>query len=138
MMTAFLGRPVSLVAEVDNTQAIPAVACGNSKKLRHIARTQRVSIGFLHDLVAGGFEVRVEYCRSDHQKADMFTKSLPIHSFVGARSMVGVEPEEIVARALRVAGHGAVPHDGWRGDVGCVPGVGTRATRPMGTILVGK
>lgn len=104
MMSAFLGR---LVAEVDNTQTIAAVDGGHSKKLRHIARTQRVSIGFLHDLVSGDFGVRVEYCRSDEQKADLFTKGLLVHSFVNARSMIGVEPELIVDKALQSVGRRA-------------------------------
>lgn len=87
------------MAEVDNTQAIAAVARGHSKKLRHVARTQRVSIVFLHD-VQGGFGVRVEYVRSEDQRADVFTKSLPVATFLRARSMVGVESAEDVDRML--------------------------------------
>lgn len=105
MMSAFLARSVHLVAEVENTQAIAAVARGHSKKLRHLARSQRVNIGFLHDLVSGDFGVRVEYCRSDQQKAYMFTMSLLVHTFLADRSMIGVEPEEVAERALRRAGH---------------------------------
>lgn len=103
MMSAFLGRSVHLVAEVDNSQAILAVARGHSKKLRHLART--LIIGFLHDPVNVDFGVRVEYFRSNQQKADMFTNTLPIHTFIGARSMVGIEPEQVAERILRLAGH---------------------------------
>lgn len=90
MLSEFLGRDVVLECMVDNTQALAAVKRGYSKKLKFLMRTQRVSIGFLHDISQPGFDVSMHYCKTSEQKADVFTKALSAPTFFLPRSMVGV------------------------------------------------
>lgn len=97
-MSEFLGRDVELVDEVDNTQAIAAVEGGYSQKLKHITRTHRVNIGFLHDLFCEGDNAEVEYCPSSEQEADIFTKCLGAVHFAAARAMIGVGPDDDFGR----------------------------------------
>lgn len=100
----FLGKPIEMLAEVDNTQAIAAVGRGYSKKLRHIDRMQRVSIGFLHALVSGHFRVSVEHCPTTEQKADLLTKSLPAGTFMAIRDMIRIVSGDVAKASFRGAG----------------------------------
>ena len=44
-----LGRPVRLRCLEDNTQCIQAADTGYSAALRHLPRTERISLGVVHD-----------------------------------------------------------------------------------------
>ena len=63
-----------------------AVKKGYSKRLRHWARTQRVSVGFIDELI----EDAVTVVLSAEQKADIFTKALLAAPFSKARDAVNV------------------------------------------------
>ena len=51
-MDELLGQRVTLNLKVDNTQAVAAIKKAYSKRLRHLQRTHRVSIGVLHELAS--------------------------------------------------------------------------------------
>ena len=90
-MDEFLGRRVQLNLEVDNTQAIAAIRKGYSKRLRHLARTHRVSIGVLNELACHpDMMVAVTHVTTDLQKADIMTKALTPAAFAKACKLVGI------------------------------------------------
>ena len=86
-----LGIIIPIVCKIDHTQAIAAIGNGYSKKLRHLTRTHRVSIGTLHE-IAGDPKVKmtVEYAKSAEHKGDSFTKELDVSAFREARARIGM------------------------------------------------
>ena len=80
---------------VDNTQAISAVKKGYSKKLRSLSRTQRVSIGVIHELVEDDdMMITVQHCPTAEMKGDLVTKALLTPAFLTQRFAIGVVPED--------------------------------------------
>ena len=86
-----------MVVREDNSAAILAIKKGYSPSLRHLPRTQRVSVGFLHecfyeqenhDCSHGALEL-VYHETSDH-KADIFTKDMPPKAFREKLLLMGV------------------------------------------------
>jgi hypothetical protein len=95
LLECFLGIRVPIRCLVDNDQAIAAVKRGYSKRLRHLARTQRVAIGVLHECTNDfSMCVSIEHCPSSLQKGDMFTKALHPAPFVAARDSLGLFARE--------------------------------------------
>ena len=69
---------------------------GYSKKLKHLARTHRVSIGVLHELLEDpDAEMTVDYCETSSMLADSFTKALPPASYIAAKTAMGMRPLQI-------------------------------------------
>lgn len=63
MLEAMLSAPVRLTCNDDNTQALAAVERGYSKKLRHVAKTHRINVGFLHECASDpGRAISFGYC----------------------------------------------------------------------------
>ena len=96
-----LGRPVKMVVQEDNTQAITAVRKGYSPNMRHLARTQRVALGALHEVFfpeedaedddgESSGECALQHCETCRHKGDSFTKALPGPQFAAARRMLGM------------------------------------------------
>jgi hypothetical protein len=86
-----LGTKLWLMCKVDNTQALAAAKKGYSKKLRHLGRTQRVSLGFLNELIEDSdLKVSMDYASTTEQKADIFTKSMQPAAFVKARGLISM------------------------------------------------
>ena len=73
-----LGRQIKLLCLEDNTQCIAACNSGYSKALAHLARTERIAHGVLHEVfvehISGPAEMRHE--PTETHKGDMFTKRL--------------------------------------------------------------
>ena len=69
-----LGRSVGLRVMEDNQAMILVVRKGYSPKLRHITRTHKVNLSGLSEVFRDD-SATVEYCQTDKQAADMFTKS---------------------------------------------------------------
>ena len=77
-----LGRPVGLLCLEDNTQCIAAVKKGYSPALRHLARTERITLGVAHEQFFGdNSNFVLEYQESSKHKGDSFTKKLVPHLF---------------------------------------------------------
>ena len=94
LLETFLGKRLQVRCLVDNTQAIAAVKRGYSKKLRHLPRTQRVTVGVLHECCEDPeMCVSVEHCPTKDMKADIFTKALNPAMYVNARDMINVLPK---------------------------------------------
>ena len=112
-----LGRPVVFRCLEDNTTCIGAVEKGYSPAMRYLPRTQRTSLGFLHEVFCEMDSSEVgpailQYASSKKHKGDFFTKdslsaeefqnaliSLRIHkSFEdflrGERKNMGIKPQK--------------------------------------------
>ena len=88
LLEVLIGKRLRIKCRVDNTQAIAAAKKGYSKRLRHLSRTQRVSIGVLNDMVEDpDMCVDVDYVPTMEQKGDIFTKALLPAAFIRARAM---------------------------------------------------
>ena len=86
-----LGVTIPIKCMIDNTQAISAIKSGYSKKLRHLARTHRVSIGTLHEILSDPrVNLDVEYAPSAEHRGDFFTKELGAAVFQAARERLGM------------------------------------------------
>ena len=69
-----LGRALTIVFHEDNQAMIQIMKSGKSDKLRHVGRTHRVSIHWLHERFQEP-HYKLEYCESADQAADVFTKA---------------------------------------------------------------
>ena len=69
-----LGRKVELDFQEDNAAAITIMKAGRSPALRHLARTHRVNLAWLKEIVDSG-QMKLTYCKTDQMAADIFTKA---------------------------------------------------------------
>ena len=106
LIQAVLRRAVPLVVKEDNTACIQAVRKGYSPTLRHLKRTQRISLGELHEAFeeqgaddGSSGSVTLEHAETKTHKGDVFTKYMSPAAFREAVARLGVMP-----RCARVAG----------------------------------
>ena len=104
-----LRRVVPLVVKEDNSACIQAVRKGYSPTLRHLKRTQRISLGELHEAfeergaeATGDGPVTLEHAETKTHKGDVFTKYMSPASYKDAVARLGV-----ATRQARVAGAAA-------------------------------
>eukprot|EP00971_Amphidinium_carterae_P340283 6478544-Amphidinium_carterae.1 len=91
LVEAIVGSGVRMVCREDNTQAISAIQRGYSKKLRHLPRIHRISIGALNEMLCGSQRVGdLEYHETSSHRADVFTKPLERVKFQRACSLLGL------------------------------------------------
>ena len=84
-----LGKRLDINMNIDNSQALIAIEKGYSKKLRHLARTQRVCIGLLNELLHDPeMQFSASHCPTAEMKGDLFTKSLNTQKFENALTMI--------------------------------------------------
>eukprot|EP00971_Amphidinium_carterae_P336445 6472816-Amphidinium_carterae.3 len=77
LLCAIMGREIRMTCYEDNEQTISAVRRGYSKKLRHLPRVHKISVGTLHELLSGDSPIgELKYHPTATHKADMFTKCL--------------------------------------------------------------
>ena len=87
-----LGRKIDLRVMEDNAGTIAVIEKGYSPALRHLLKTQKVSIDLIHrcldpeELDLG----TMEKCDTDEQTADIFTKALPVHKWAHALEMLNI------------------------------------------------
>ncbi len=94
LLEAILRKRVPVEMICDNTQALAAIEKGYSKKLRALSRSQRVSIGVLHEVFRDPtMKISATYAASRDQLADIFTKALLPADFAAQRSAIGVIPD---------------------------------------------
>ena len=82
LMEVFLGNRLFIRNLVDNTQAPAACDKGYSKRLRYLARTHRVALGVMHDLLHDPEQcITSSYVQSASQKIGYLHESAPTSSF---------------------------------------------------------
>ena len=84
------GKQFTLVIKEDNEATIKIVQKGYSSKLRSLARTHRVNLGAIHDIVTSD-DVRLEHVATAEQAADVFTKALDPQKWGNAMQLLGMK-----------------------------------------------
>ena len=98
LMEKLLRRPVDALILEDNNAAITAVNKGYSPNMRHLPRTQKTSIGLLHEIIVEEDITcdsigKIELMKVDTKvhKGDMFTKELEVRDFAAAVDLLGMK-----------------------------------------------
>jgi hypothetical protein len=75
-LTALFKRNVIMQYFQDNETAAHCIRTGRTNALRHVGRTHRISISWLHEQTQGKDKTMIlNNCKSEDMKADIFTKS---------------------------------------------------------------
>ncbi|CAE7293066.1 GIP [Symbiodinium sp. CCMP2592] len=93
-----LDYPIRLIIHEDNQATILVAKKGYSPKLRHIARTHKVNLGSISEVIDED-DVDIEYVDTNLQAADIFTKALPPQKWDNALKLLGMRqnlPEILV------------------------------------------
>ena len=69
-----LGRTLDLVLCEDNQLAARVIETGRNRTMRHIGRTHKADLAFLHERFARG-DIKIEITPALRQSADIFTKA---------------------------------------------------------------
>ncbi|CAE8592117.1 unnamed protein product [Polarella glacialis] len=84
------GRKVKLFFEEDNNMAISTIKAGYSNTMRHLGRTHRVSLRWMHE-VSLDEQCEIRRCDTLLQAADIFTKGFTCREkLVAALIMIGI------------------------------------------------
>ena len=115
LLKVLLKREVEAEVFEDNSACMTSVHKGYSPSMRYIGRTQRVSLGFLHDtcdvesqkagsdsarrlstdpLYSGAKPVALKKVGTDTQKADLFTKDLDKVRFNQLAELIGMRRQK--------------------------------------------
>ena len=98
LWSCLLGRPLVARVHEDNQAAIAVAKSGFSIALRHLAKHQRLNLGFLHDCFSQPERCMVlEHIDSENQKADILTKALQRHAFDACLRMIGICKQTAIA-----------------------------------------
>ena len=84
-----LCRPVRLRCSEDNTQCLQAAGTG-SAALRHLPRTERISVGVVHETFSDKDRHELVYQETSSHKGDMFTKRLDPSAFERALTLINL------------------------------------------------
>jgi hypothetical protein len=85
-----LGRSVKVRFLEDNSAAIRVIETGRNPSMRHMGRTHRVDLAFLHECLNIG-HFSIEYCDTKRMAADVFTKAFRnSQKWEHATSLVGL------------------------------------------------
>ena len=85
----------------DNTATMQIIKTGRNPALRHIKRTQKVSVSWLHDVFDHVLseQLKLTYCPSKEQNADIFTKAFSdAAAWTHACSLLGIHLPPELAR----------------------------------------
>lgn len=90
-----LNIPINAIMKEDNAAALISANKGYSPAMRGLKRTQRVSIGYIHDVISakpepGHGTLVVEKAPTATHRGDMFTKALDPGKYASALKMIGV------------------------------------------------
>ena len=91
LLETILGRQVELVCYQDNSAVIQIVAAGYSPKLRHLNKTFRINIGSIHEVFKENDDCLLLYIKTAMQRADPFTKPLPVAKWPEALQQLNVQ-----------------------------------------------
>ena len=106
-----LGRPIRLRCLEDNTQCLQAAETGYSGVLRHLPRTQRISVGVVHETFSEKSDQHeLIYQGTSSHKGDMFTKRLDPNAFERVLTLINlVRPDGSKYKADWAATSRALP-----------------------------
>jgi hypothetical protein len=95
LLQSLLGRPVDMIVHEDNQPCIAIIKKGYSPSLRCLVRTQRCSLGVVHETfhepAPEGFgKSTLIYTKSELHKGDLLTKYLDKPGFEKALGLIRV------------------------------------------------
>ena len=102
-LSLVLGRPMVLRVMEDNTTCIGSVEKGYSPAMRYLPRTQRTSLGFLHEVFCELDDAEIgaailQYANTKKHKGDFFTKdSLSAEEFNAALKSLRIHTKSFVS-----------------------------------------
>ena len=85
-----LGRPIRLRCLEENTQRLQAAETGYSAALRHLPRTERISVGVVHETSSEKDRQELVYQEMSSHRGDVFTKRLDPNAFERALTFVNL------------------------------------------------
>ena len=88
-------RSIELRCMQDNTAVIAICNEGYPAKLRHVNKHHRINLSFLYEVFSSG-EAKLLYVKSECQRADPFTKPLPVGKWEHALRLLNVRPNHSV------------------------------------------
>ena len=86
-----LQREVSLFSYQDNSAVIQIVESGYSAKLRHLKKVFKLNIGSIHEFFSENEYVLLLYIKTSLQRADPFTKPLPVAKWAEALDQMNLQ-----------------------------------------------
>jgi hypothetical protein len=98
-----LERPVVIETCEDNTAAIQAAKDGYSSKLKHVARHNRINIGWLGEFFAEEGNT-CRYAESALHKGDLFTKEFNSEKFEACKRLIGLSVPAVVRQQVMSGG----------------------------------
>ena len=87
-----LGRTAVLKVLEESQATILVVRKGYSPKLRHITHTHKVNLSGIQEVFHDD-SAELEYCKTDDQAADIFTKALPPQKWAPALRLLGIRTD---------------------------------------------
>ena len=84
-----MGREVKLIIKEDNQATIKVAKTGYSAKLRNITRHHKVDLGSIAEELENQ-NIDIEYCKTEEQCADVFTKGLEPQKWPNALELIGI------------------------------------------------
>ena len=91
LLETVFGRQVELTCYQDNSAVIQIVAAGYSPKLRHLNKTFRINVGSIHEIFDENDDCLLLYIKTAMQRADPFTKPLPVAKWPEALRQLNVQ-----------------------------------------------
>ena len=84
-------RRVGLRCYQDNAAVIQTVEAGYSPKLKHMNKTFRINLGSIYECFKEDETMKLLYIKTTSQRADPFTKPLPVAKWGEALDLMGVQ-----------------------------------------------
>ena len=91
LLESVFDRQVELTCFQDNSVVIQIVAAGYSPKLRHLNKTFRINIGSIHECFEDNDACNLLYIKTALQRADPFTKPLPVAKWPEALELLVIK-----------------------------------------------
>jgi hypothetical protein len=86
-----LDRPIDLICQQDNASVIQIVHGGYSPKLRHMKKVHKLNLSSLYEVFEDP-HVKLQYIKTDLQRADPFTKALEPCKWNAALELMHIKP----------------------------------------------
>ena len=86
-----LDRPIDLICQQDNASVIQIVHGGYSPKLRHMKQVHKLNLSSLYEVFEDP-HVKLQYIKTDLQRADPFTKALEPCKWNAALELLHIKP----------------------------------------------